>query len=1527
MTYLCGKTTGSVTLADGGAQTVEVPARNVCRVQETAPSADLLDEGYVWDAPTYEGLTNGTVTIPAGGSKTVTVTNNNRIGFSRIAVTKDIANFGDRVESGTSFTIHVTCNAPAQGETTDYAADFVVNWPNPQTPQTPLLPIGTACTVSETSAPSGSASLPDGSFAWTDAPDPQDVTVPATTSPQPVTVTNDITRVRAPFTITKTVNNTTNVTPTADFTGTWSCTYAGNSEVSGTWSAPAAGGPATLDPAADVYVGSVCTVTEDAPANPSGNDDPSYSWGVTLPGATTVGASGGAAPITNALDRVTGSFSVTKSVTGGAPGEAFGTGPFTFSYRCEAQGGEILQGVLSMSAGGTAAPTEDIPVGASCTVEETSTPDAIDPFSWDGVSYTGDGVTDENSTATFTIPDSDAEIAVTATNAISPKTAHVVVQKSLDDPDGGLTDTGKTFPVWLVCDDTTLASKNIAVGGTQSWEAPLGATCHAVEGQVNGDLRDASFAWGAPVYGDPVHVTAADATYTTTVTNAIVRRRGTIALQKTFDDNGFNGVIAPGKEYTGTWSCQYGNDDPVTGTWSGTASEPATLTGVPAAGILLTSTCTASEDALGTPSSDPSYAWSAVQFSPISSVSATDADNVMGVANTLIRHTGSIDVEKHLSGATAGFTPGSGFTGFTVGVACTLGDDQRLEREATVRPGEAAVTLIDDVPAGWSCTITELSPSSNLLLDASYAWGGIHYAIDGDAGDTVTIVAGQTAHADVTNTITRVTGTVQVTKLISTPAAVADDATFTGTYACVYREGEDGEATYSGSWSVTGAGEATLTGDTAIPLTSRCTIDETALDDAGLVDGSWAWQDPEFSDAAVVTSTAQPAALTVTNSAQRVWAGLHVEKTYDGASAALPDGLQVAGVWTCTLGGATVASGRWTADAGGGSTTVAAPGDHVIPATADCRVQEDTLDDGVLTDGSFTWNVPTYTPDSGEVSTVADETASVTVHNSTSRVRTEFAVTKNLVAGANTFDQNLDWMQTFTGEYVCQYADDDPVTGEWGPVAHDGVVTIPGILVGSECSVTLENRPDEPVPGAPSFAWLPVDLGQSVVAPNAGEAFPTITVTNTVQRLVGAFTLAKTVTGDTEGLVPGSVFTFTWQCRAQNGDLYPADGPGTIELADGEAWNSPPAIAAGADCTVTEQDPPAASDPSYTWSSALAVIGVASTPVGPAASVRFTTEDGVDILVAAVNELTRTIGSYSVTKTSDPASGSTVEPGQTITYTVTVTPGDVGFVDDVVVTDDLSDVNPHVSLQMDSITPSQGTTSLRPDALEWDVGTVRAGEPLTLTYQAIVKRAADGVTIRNAVTADGEVPPTDCTDCSTTHVTPAWTLSKSSDPPSGSDVKPGDVVTYTLTARNTSDAVVTGAKAIDDLSDVLSGADLIGDLDDALSRAGTTLTWTIPTLQPDASASVQYRVRVNEDAEAMTLRNVVDPSGSGGTCDGCTTTVTIPPNGGTPTPSPTPSPSPELPVTGGTIAWGVGAVALVLVLVGLGLMIVRRRKA
>ena len=115
--------------------------------------------------------------------------------------------------------------------------------------------------------------------------------------------------------------------------------------------------------------------------------------------------------------------------------------------------------------------------------------------------------------------------------------------------------------------------------------------------------------------------------------------------------------------------------------------------------------------------------------------------------------------------------------------------------------------------------------------------------------------------------------------------------------------------------------------------------------------------------------------------------------------------------------------------------------------------------------------------------------------------------------------------------------------------------------------------------------------------------------------------------------------------------------------------------------------------------------------------------------------------SYSVEKTSNPPSGSTVIPGSTVTYTVTLTStGDVP-VHDVVVTDDLFDV---------ALTPRSGRCSPTDQGvvdydelagtITWDVGDVAPGATLTLSYTATIDDDAKNVVIRNV----GHSPPATC---------------------------------------------------------------------------------------------------------------------------------------------------------------------------------------
>ena len=241
---------------------------------------------------------------------------------------------------------------------------------------------------------------------------------------------------------------------------------------------------------------------------------------------------------------------------------------------------------------------------------------------------------------------------------------------------------------------------------------------------------------------------------------------------------------------------------------------------------------------------------------------------------------------------------------------------------------------------------------------------------------------------------------------------------------------------------------------------------------------------------------------------------------------------------------------------------------------------------------------------------------------------------------------------------------------------------------------------------------------------------------------------------------------------------------------------------------------------------------------------------------------------YVVSKTSDPATGSTVNPGDTITYTLTVHNDSDATVAGAVVTDDLSAVLNNATVTVGAGASITGTT------LTWNVPTIAAGgADATLSYTATVKAGAYNKTLTNVVTPG---PGGDCisaADCTTDHFTPHYVLSKTSDPATGSTVEPGDEITYTLRVHNDSDATVTGAVVTDDLSDVLNNATVVS-VGAGATITGTTLTWNVPTIAAGgADATLSYTVKVNADADGVTIRNVVTP-GPGGDCTSeanCTT--------------------------------------------------------
>lgn len=1451
---------GTVELANNGTETVTVPANLVCTVVEQAPAGNLAT-GYEWGNPTYTGLTNGTVTIETGKTATVTVSNPISPIYGKVSVTKQVTGATAGVPTGTTFPVAVSCDKPAQGETTNYSNTFNLV---PGTAQsTPNLQVGTKCTVAEGNLPP----LLDDSYAWGPKPADQQVTVEAKDQTVAVTVTNDVKRVYAKPTISKVVTAKDGLNGSGvPFSGNWKCTYGGAEVAAGTWSVTGAGTAtltATVGSLDTIPVTSECSATEGTVTTLPSSTDSSYVWGApSITGPVKLTIEGGKITVTNPILRVTGQFTVGKTVTGGAAGTAFQDTSFTFHYVCTPLSGDPISGDLTAKAGQTAQlPTgTTIPVGSTCTVEETGKANPIDPYTWDSIVYSGTGVTTTGGKATFKVSDASVPVAVTVTNTIAAKTIDVTVKKKVTGETAGLK-PGTTFEISLKCTvpgsatPQTFGPQQVADGGSATIAVPLGSSCEATEAMPTPDsLVDGSYAWEAATY-DPAGAVKITEPTTFTVTNPIKRvysGPNSLKITKVLTDP--DSVVAADHAYAGTWSCAYGNDAPITGTWNRNGAGEATIVGFPANGVLIGSACTVTENALTDPAAangDPSYTWG----TPAYAGATVEAGKVatMTVTNTVNHATGSVNITKKLEGEKAGYV-GTG-TPFAIDYSCRF-TDGGPEKTGTVNLGPDGTATIDGVSNGWTCSAAEqpASLTDALLANASYKW------LAPTSSDPVKVTAGGSAPTiTVTNKIERVYGTLAIDKAYGANAdAITDDATFSGTYSCSYTEGAT-TSTYTGTWKRDGMGSATLTPDAGmpapdkLPVTSTCTVAETALT-GGLVDGSWTWDAPQITQAGPITAQGTSTA-TVTNSPKRVYSEVKVEKKFDGdAAKALKPDVKVTGTWQCKHDGTRPEdnqSGTWELPAAGGTTTLASE----VPAGSDCTVTENTPAADALVDSSYAWNSPTYQPTSGKVTTVAGQPQTVTITNSVHRQYGELEITKVVdlpdgVTPANGLG--------FAGTYTCTHAGDDPQSGTWS-LSYPDKATIGGILAESSCTITETPASGGAAATDPSYVFT----GEQVITGSPativlGEKAG-VTVTNKTQRITTKLSIAKKLLGDEKGEFASTKFPVSWQCTDGSGGQQSGTGSilpdGTIEAAT--------AIPIGSTCTVTEGELPDAG-PRYAWQPVnLEATGAQGTPVVDQATrtITFTVaavgESGEGPLVTITNSLVRQEAGYYVNKSSDPVSGSKVKPGQTITYTVTVTPTGKGVTDNVVVTDDLSQVLAYADV--DGVTPSQGTASISGTTLTWNLGTVSGATPYTITYKAKVKEKTWGADLKNVVSATGEQPPTDCPTCTTTtehKVPPAYTITKSADPQSGSKVEPGQVVTYSVTVTNSSIKPITGVVVTDDMSEVLNHASFVKITHgEGATLNGSKLTWTVPQIEAGKSVTLAYQVKVHANAWNVTIKN------------------------------------------------------------------------
>ncbi len=266
--------------------------------------------------------------------------------------------------------------------------------------------------------------------------------------------------------------------------------------------------------------------------------------------------------------------------------------------------------------------------------------------------------------------------------------------------------------------------------------------------------------------------------------------------------------------------------------------------------------------------------------------------------------------------------------------------------------------------------------------------------------------------------------------------------------------------------------------------------------------------------------------------------------------------------------------------------TVTTPGVFTgvpIPNTA-CTVTEGATLPTPPT--NYIWNVANTPPAPLTAVSVGN---SVTVTNTLVRQTSSITLSKTVTGapaggapGTYNFSANCGADGTYTGSVVLGSG----VTTNSGPLA--------GVPVGAVCSVSETGVPTAPT----NYTWNAtppaVPLTITLAGPN-GASF-----TNTLTRLTGSLTVAKTVTGGPAGGGPGT-YSFNADCSA-SGDGATHAVSVTVASTTG---NSTITLPAGAVCTVAEGTLPTPPT-GYSYGTAMYTGNPATIPAGSAATVGVT---------------------------------------------------------------------------------------------------------------------------------------------------------------------------------------------------------------------------------------------------------------------------------------------------------------------------------
>ena len=240
---------------------------------------------------------------------------------------------------------------------------------------------------------------------------------------------------------------------------------------------------------------------------------------------------------------------------------------------------------------------------------------------------------------------------------------------------------------------------------------------------------------------------------------------------------------------------------------------------------------------------------------------------------------------------------------------------------------------------------------------------------------------------------------------------------------------------------------------------------------------------------------------------------------------------------------------------------------------------------------------------------------------------------------------------------------------------------------------------------------------------------------------------------------------------------------------------------------------------------------------------------------------------------------SSANPGDTLTFQITVTNSGNADATNVPVSDDIAAVLAHSTYNGDC----NFGCSLVGSTLKWTIPTIaKNGGSVVLTFSVTLDATFPAGTthLPNVVVVTGpgsncaaDGGDADCDTDTTVVAQPDLNVTKlvaTNDGAFGptSVANPGDVLNYQITISNTGNADATNVPVSDDIAAILAHATYNADCSNGCSFAADTLTWTIPTIAAGDSVTLTFSVTLDGTFPTGTthLPNVVVVTGPGSNC-------------------------------------------------------------